>query len=421
MVVARLTGAKPLWQEKQEDLMADIKLEEVKKELEGMVAKEKQSVMSAEEKKALVEKAQKDQEAQKAAEAQKAKDAGILAKKEEERSQEEKDRAKTLAEQEKKDKEKKAADDEAKLSADEKIKRIQEKSQKRIDEISSDLKVVQDKSSKEAQELRVELKELRQENEDLNKRISAPKTDDLESLIEEQEQGRIAKYLEADKDKPLSKRHEMSDDDLNQWLVDDYAAANRWLVEQSLRRNRERSEDITKERRKTTADEFVKKQKLSMEKVSIRHPELDVAKRVQELKVQGKPEREIADIISKENDKLRILGEIMREPGAEKYLSTEDGPEKAAEEMERRLKGTSNATDKTKIDELTKTVEELSAEVARLTNLDVGVNSTTRRSKESDEKLTEHENTLVDTMKSMNAPQKSIDEALKKFRKDKAK
>lgn len=401
--------------------MAEIKMEEAKKELQGMVAKEKQSVMSAEEKKALAEQALKDQEAQKAAEAQKAKDDVILKKKEEERNQEEKDRVKALADIEKKEKEAKAAKEESELAADEKIKRVQEKSQKRIDEISSELKAIQDKSSKEAQELRAELKELRLENEELNKKLTAPKTDDLESLVEKQEQDRIAKYLEVDKDKPLPKRREMSDDDLNQWLVDDYAAANRWLVEQSLRRNRERSEDITKERRKTTADEFVKKQKLSMEKVSIRHPELNVANRAQELKSQGKSEAEASDIILKENEKFRILTEIMKEPGAEKYLSTEDGPEKAAEEMERRLKKSSLPDDKSKIDELTKKVEELSGELARLQNLDIGINSTINRSRVSNEKLSEQENTLVDTMKSMKAPQDAIDKALEKFRKSKGK
>lgn len=397
--------------------MIEVKAEEAKKELQGLVDNAKQSAMSAEEKKALADKALKDQEAQKVAEAQKAKDAAILAKKEEERTAEEKERAKAVQEQEKKDKEKKAADEEANLAVDEKVKRIQEKTQKKIDEVLTELNIVKDKSSREAQELKATLQELRLENEELSKKLSAPKADSVEGLAEKQEKERLTKYLEEDKDKPLTERREMSDEDLSQWLIDDYAQASRWLARQERRKEKERDADVLNLKRKNSADDFVKKQKLSMEKVNIRHPELNVAKRAQELKSQGKNETEIRSIILGENSKYRILAEIMKEPGAEKYVSSEDGPERAAEEMERRLKSTPNPGDKDKVDELTKKVEELSEELERMKNLDIGVNSTIQRSREANNKLSEAEKTLVDTMESVNAPQEAIDKALASFRK----
>ena len=146
----------------------------------------------------------------------------------------------------------------------------------------------------------------------------------------------------------------------------------------------------------------------------VKHPEVDASKRAKELRAEGKSEKEITDTIMSENDKLRLLTEITRSDP--KYLTSENGPEMAMAEMEKRLKASgTNTEDKSKIEELTQKIEELSADMAAM-NADEGINSSIPRTRINKETLTKQEEQIVSIMKSDNAPQKNIDAAVKKFR-----
>jgi len=157
-----------------------------KKELQGIVEKHKETVMSAEQKKAQEPDRIKQQEEKVKADEAKAADDAILAKKEEERTQEEKDRAKTVLEDKEKADLKAKEEEEAKLSTEDKIKRIQEKSQKRIDEVLNEIKQLKDQGSAEATELRAKLEKLEADNKKLSQQIPQPRNVEIEATLRKQ-------------------------------------------------------------------------------------------------------------------------------------------------------------------------------------------------------------------------------------------
>lgn len=379
--------------------------DKVQKELAKMVSREKTSVMSEEDRKAQEEAvAKKAKEATKAKE-QKAKDDAILAKKEEERSKEEKERAGVIQKQRQEEEKKRKEEEEAKLPADEKVKRIQEKTQKRIDELSAELKGMHDQRSTEANDLKAEMETLRLENERLKDK---PREEPLKDKLAKTEKERISKYTTEDTDKPKEQRREMSKAELDDWYLEDAVSVTDWLNRRLLRRERERELDI----RRITADELEKKQQESLQRVFIKHPELNIKTKIEALKAQGKSEVEIKELMKNSIEKLKKLTEIVK--SNPNYLSAEDGPEEAIAALETSTPAASDS-DK-KIDELTSKVEELSSELAAIRNSDEGINSTILTPNIDKKKLTAHEQELVSTMKSAGASEESIKSALKKFR-----
>jgi hypothetical protein len=134
----------------------------------------------------------------------------------------------------------------------------------------------------------------------------------------------------------------MSKAELEEWLVEDIVAANEWLADRQARRRDERAEDVKKLRGsgddvdRAKAELIIKKQAESKERVSKKHPELDITDRIKELKAEGKKPKEIEKIIFAENPKARIVAEILRDD-PDTYMLSENGPELLAEEMEKRM------------------------------------------------------------------------------------
>jgi hypothetical protein len=403
--------------------MADLKVDEAKKELQGIVDKQKQTIqrglestMSDAEKKVLDEKNKKEQDAKALKEAEVKKDAEILAKKADERTEDEKKRALVLEEEARKR-------EEEKLSAEDKIKRIQKQSQERIDELVNRLKQIEDKSSKDAQDLRKELELQKQENENLSKKLtSLDKKDETPNLLKQKEEERLRKYLDEDKEKPREQRKEMSREQLEEWLLEDQVAAQEWISERTLRRSRDRSMDIRTQDKDKFVKDFIGKQDESNKRVLIKHPELDTAARESELKSQGKSDKEIQETLCQENEKYRVSTEIVKE-NPEKYLTKENGPELVATEMERRIANKSSTTqtqDQKEMADLRKMIEDQQKIIDELQNpSDIGVNSTLIKIRENKQQISEQEKVLIDTLKSLNTPQDRIDSALKKFREKK--
>lgn len=394
--------------------MAELKKEELKKELEGILEKEKSTIqeskeasMPEEERKALETKRAEDEkkaeETRIAAEAQAKKDAELLVKKDEEiKDEAEKKRKVELLEAKRKE-------EEGKLSSEEKIKRIKEETQKRIDELSNQLKETKDKSSKEAEKTRLELETLRKEKTE--------KREDIGALVEKEEHEKNKKYLEEDASLQREKRREMEDSELDDWLLEDQKAAIAWIQRREFRREIDKRQNLSNKQREGISRKLYENQAQSLVKVYGKHPELDVKNRKAELKTQGKSEEEIERILRTENKKYDAIMRIAEENPDWKFEF--DAPEKAAEEMEKRLKEETNNEDKSTLDKMQEQIENLSAEIARLTSSDEGVVSTLPRKPIGKETLTETENTIIETMRTSKATQSMIDSALRKFREKK--
>jgi hypothetical protein len=407
----------------EEAKMPELKVEDAKKDLNGILEKEKSAIqkskemsMSDEERKSLEAKQAEDkkkaEEARIAAETQAKKDAELLAKKDEEITDAADKKRKTeLLEKQRKD-------EDVKLSAEEKIKRIKDESQKRIDEVVNRLKEIEDKSSKDAQLLRQELETLRKEKTILEEKISKPPKDEIISLVEKEEKERQVKYLQEDTSKPREERREMSKDELDDWMLEDQVEAIAWINRREIRRAQEKYQNLATKQLESKTKNLLEKQIQSFSRVLIKHPELDIKKRKDELKGQGKSEAEIEDILQQENPKYKLSLEIASEHP--EWRTAENAPELLATEIEKRLgKSSSSGTDEKEkeIDELKKTVEALTVKIAAIENPpDEGITSTVARERAKKERITEGEKILIQTMRDAKAPQSAIDSAVKKYR-----
>ena len=384
-----------------------IKVEDAKKELKGMVdekkdilQKEQEKALSAEERQKLEVKRKEDKDkAEKfrlEAESKAKKDAELLTKKPEELSEEEKKRVDEINESKRKD-------EESKLSGEDKIKRIKDESQKRIDEVLNEMKLMKDKTSKAYEELQIELQTLKTQNEELTKRISdVPAVkNQISAELQKKEQERITNYLNEDKELPREQRREMTEDELEEWLLEDLSKANAWLARREYRRIQESQYDRQELSMKSKLDDLRKKQEVSFKKIADKYPELK----------------------DSNSEHSKILAQIIADAKPE-FLMAENGPELAAAEMEKRLKNKSQPqqTDEQKrIEALEKLVEEQSTQISALLNPDdEGINSIILRKKPGDgDKFTEAEQLFMDTIK--NLPEANKQAALKRYRERKGK
>jgi hypothetical protein len=380
----------------------EVKVEEARKELQGIVkshqdavAKEREAKMSETERKALeaerAEKARKEQEDKAKSEESKKKDEAILAKKPEERNEEEKKRAEVLEEERRKA-------EEAKLTTTEKIEKVKEASQKRIDELANRLKQMEDQKSQEAKALKDEISALKQQNEELSKKIQQPISDReaLRARLAKAERDRTSEYLEADKDLPRSERREMSKDELEAWLLDDMVSAQEWMVERNQRRTAERNQDAQALQGQVRVQELAKRQDASLKRVLEKHPELK----------------------DPNSDKAKLLRELMEKADKETLLK-DNGPELLAVEMEKRMNksaDTEQTPEQKENAELRKQLDELQARLQALENGDEGISSTAPRTRKTDDKPVKNEELLVSTMKSAGASEDAIKEAVKQYR-----
>lgn len=222
-----------------------------------------------------------------------------------------------------------------------KEKTRQDKIDKRIGELTGELKdMKRDKGADKEKitSLKEELKKLKGEG-------SADAGKDEEKKAEE---SRITKYTEEDKDKPREERREMTDEELNDWLVEDYVGAQKWMTRQEIRRDRERGQYVKGKKYQAYLKELNDKQSPHVAELTKKHPELDVSKRQEELKKEGKSAKEIHEILCGENEKYKLMTEILaKNPD---ILFEDDGPKKLGAELEKVLKPSKkeDVTDKEK-------------------------------------------------------------------------
>ncbi len=225
-------------------------------------------------------------------------------------------------------------------SPDEKIKRVQESSQKRIDEVISELKAKENKSAQEMAALRAELDELKKPKQQ----------EDALAKSKREESERIAKYIDDDRTKPKEDRREMSKDELDGWYLEDPVAATTWINERTYRRIEEKKKSEVKpisDTAKKLADEFIDKQNESKAKLFAKFPKANISKeKILEVKNKlGLPldrllnESELNKInesLSSEIEEFRLCREICAED-PEKYIQSVNGPELVMAEIEKRM------------------------------------------------------------------------------------
>lgn len=349
----------------------DQRLFDEKKKLESKGAPEDSSTKekTEEEKLKIQKEAEEKATLVKKLEEQAKDDERVLAAKEEDLSKEDKERRVELIKKQ-----------EEKLPIEDKLKRFQESTQKRIDELVSKNKEQENLSAKEKADLQKQIADLQSEL----KKSKEPAQQASEAELEKKEVSeRIAKYLEEDKALPREQRRELTKEELEDWLLEDMTAAQEWLSERTFRRNQELGKIREEKYKGKFIKEFISKQNASADKTYKVHPELDVTKRLGELKAEGKSKEEIRKIIFSENPKYKTYLEIF-EADPKKYVNAENGPELIVEEMEKRLnlKETPKQDSSTlsEIDKLKKEKEEAEkkaleaeAELKRIQGLDEGL------------------------------------------------
>lgn len=206
----------------------------------------------------------------------------------------------------------------------------------------------------------------------------------------------------------------MPKEELDEWYLEDPTSAVAWINKRELRRAVDMNKDYQDKEMETKTKNLFEKQLQSFSRVAIKHPELDIKKRKGELKAQGKTEDEITDAIRQENKKYDILLKISEEHPEWKFR--ENGPELVMAEMEKRLADSEKQPDKTEVEELREKIENLSAELAKITSSDIGVNSTLQINRSKRDQITQGEQSIIDIMRENKFPQKAIDEAVKKYR-----
>lgn len=287
----------------------------------------------------------------KLAEEQAAKDEAILSKKDEELNDSEKGRKAELV----------------KVKAETEEREKKSNVQKRIDELTSKIKLLEadnfaTKAEKDA---------LKTELDGIKKHLSMTPQDKIKEKVVSETLKLRSKYAEEDKTKPREERREMPQQELNDWLLEDYEGATEWITKRTLRRAEDERNVRRSEEETIRASDIVSKQNLSAKRVQASHPELDIAPRQAELMAQGKSKEEALKIICAENKKFKLCLDIYNE-NQEKYLVEENAPELIVKEMEKRMNGKEPSKD----DVLQRELAEARAEIARLKGLDSGVTST---------------------------------------------
>lgn len=243
--------------------------------------------------------------------------------------------------------------------------------QKRFDELTAKIKDLEnDRNSTKA-----ERDTLKGELDGIKKQLSMTPDDKVKAKIKKEMSDRLNKYSEEDKELPREDRREMTQEELSDWIDEDRISAQEWITKRTLRRvgeeNHLKREEFTNRKALEVMDKFDK----SYQKVIQKHPELDITKRKAELEKEGKSKEETRNIIASENPKWKVFMEIF-EGDINKYLDSEDGASKIAEEMEKRLEKPKDDKSNTEIEDLKKQLSDLKVENDRLQGLDLEVTST---------------------------------------------
>ena len=338
------------------DRAASIAVESLKKIEAPVQAKAQAEAKSAAETKAKADVIEKEKVATeiKQQEARAKEDARILSEDDTKLKAEEKTRKAELV------KAKEAED----ATPDAKIKRVQEATQKRIDEIKSEQLAKENKAAEKLAALEAEIAELRKPKQ----------VEDNNARIEREHAEQIATFVKEDASKPKEKRREMTKDDLDAWYLEDPTEATAWINRREIRRDRELSKlqesvnkkpTATNEEKLAAAKEFARKQNESKAKLVAKYPGTLPSKEkiIETFKKLEMPldrnlteaeAKKVNEVFSNDNAEYKLMMQILADNP--KILESTEGPELVMAEMDKKL--ASKPTGKLELTE-----EELNAKV----------------------------------------------------------
>ena len=210
-------------------------------------------------------------------------------------------------------------------SPEQKLKDWQDTTQKRIDELSGALKAEKEGRIKDADTIKILENNIADLKDDLTTSGSIESQSVKDGKADEES---YAKMVEEDKSLPREERREMSDDELEEFMLEDNKAASVWIAERALRRRDEI--DTRKESRKSDANMTEQAKKFYAE-----YPGCETGfVKVTELIKSGKSEKEARESVSAENKDFSLMMEIFAED--KKYSNPENGPEIMFQEMQKR-------------------------------------------------------------------------------------
>jgi len=190
---------------------ASIAVKSLEKIQAPMKAKEAEAKAKSDADNQKAEQAKREKESKIAseAEARAKEDSRILAEPDDKLGEPEKKRKAELLEIKRKEEE----------TPEGKIKRVKEETQRRIDEIKSEMLAKENQREQKLAALEAELAELKKPKQ----------VEDIKAKVKREQAEQIAKYVEEDKSKPKEERREMSKDDLDSWYLEDPVEATKWI------------------------------------------------------------------------------------------------------------------------------------------------------------------------------------------------
>ena len=201
------------------------------------------------------------------------------------------------------------------------VDKIKKSTQARIDTLSGKLKAEENARKKDTEKMA-----------ELQKQI-----DDLKEVTKESEDDIYDRIVEEDKDLPIAKRREMSESDLEEFLLDDYSKATQWIIRRDMRREKDIEKATKTEETKKETKEFVEKTNDSMDVLVKKYPKIDVHERAQALIKEGKSEAEATKIMRSENKDFDMMMGIIESDNG-KYSDPKTGPALVLAEMDKRMK-----------------------------------------------------------------------------------
>ena len=209
-------------------------------------------------------------------------------------------------------------------SPEDKLKEWQDNTQKRIDELNGDLKAEKEGRRKDAEVIEKLEQMIVVLKGDLEASGSIESEDDKITKSEEEV---YAKMMEEDKKKPFEQRREMSKEDLEEFMLEDYVGAHEWMLKRDKRRESEREA-------KVKGKEAAKAINAEVQRFFTEFPGCNQENRWNELKASGMKDDAIDAKLREESEDYKLMMEIMQDDP--KYRDPVKGPQLMADEIRKR-------------------------------------------------------------------------------------
>ncbi len=245
---------------------------------------------------------------------------------------------------------------------EQKLTEWQEKTNKRFDELSGELKAAKDGRTTDAETIKMLEDRIAQMKVALENSgsIKSDAVVDAETAKES-----YVRMVDEDKDLDRGERREMSKEELEEYLLEDYTEASEWLVQRGFRRKSEQDARVME--KKSAVD-----QSDSVKSFFTEFPECNQEVRQTELIAEGKSVKEALDVIRAENKDFALMMDLMHEDP--KYRDKVTGPGLLAAEMRERksVKSTDKETyTKEEVEQMKK--DAIDAEQKRIASIDQGL------------------------------------------------